>query len=90
MDQGVLENVKRKYRKFLLSSVLTDDDDTNDEGYIEKLEAVNILDAILWIAATWNAVSPLTIIRSWRKLLNHKASDQYWSQNKSVENVSLQ
>lgn len=74
MDQGLLENVKRRYRKFLLFSILTDDDDTNNEGYIEKLEAVNIFNAIRLIAAAWNEVNTSKIIKSWRKFLNHKAT----------------
>lgn len=35
----------------LLSSVLINDDDTNNESYIEKFEAVDILHAIRWIIA---------------------------------------
>lgn len=73
MDQGVLECLKKKYRHKLLSSVLSDTNDTMSQ----KLKKIDILDVIRWIADSWSEIEPITLVKSWRKLLDHKASDQW-------------
>lgn len=72
MDQGVLENLKKKYRRKLLSSVLN-----SDENLVQKLKEVDMVDVIRWIAASWDELLPITIVKSWKKILDHKASNKF-------------
>lgn len=74
MDQGTLELLKKKYRHKLLSYILADD----ESNLIDKLKGVDMLDVVRWIADSWKKVEPISIIRSWRKLLDHRASDEWW------------
>lgn len=45
------------------------------EDLVLKLKQVDMLDVVRWINEAWNEVPPITIVRSWRKLLDHRASD---------------
>lgn len=38
---------------------------------------MDILDVINWICKAWNELEPITIIKSWRKLLDHKATNEW-------------
>ena len=82
MDQGVLECLKRRYRHKLLSCILSDD----NINLLEKLKQVDMLDVVRWIANAWSEVQPITIVKSWRKILDHKASDQ-WGPVTTVDKV---
>lgn len=63
MDQGVLESLKRRYRKSLLRDILLSED------VVKFIKSVNMKVVIEKIALSWNEITPLTIRRSWRKLL---------------------
>ena len=81
MDQGLLELVKMKYRRRLLRYILTDD----DSGLIEQLKKVDMLDVVRWILDLWNEVQPITMIRAWQKLLDHRAIDKWWCADDNVQ-----
>lgn len=66
MDQGVLECLKKKYRRRLLQSILHSDD---NESVIDALKKVNVKDVTYWISESWNEIKPETISKSWRKIL---------------------
>ena len=53
MDQGVLEALKRRYRKFLLRDLLLSD----DVDIIEHLKSINILKVIKNISLAWEEIS---------------------------------
>lgn len=72
MDQGVLESLKKKVPPKLLNSVLN-----SDENLVQKLKDIDMLDVIRWIAASWDELLPITIVKSWKKILDHKASDKF-------------
>lgn len=78
MDQGVLECLKRKYRRKLLREILEGDD------VRQNLRKVDLLNVITWISESWDEIENLTFVKSWRKLLNHRASDQ-WKDPENVE-----
>lgn len=67
MDQGVLETLKRNYRRNLLSTMIQEIEDGRD--FISKLKAINLKDVSYWIASAWDKVGGQTIARSWNKLL---------------------
>lgn len=73
MDQAVLKSLKKKYRSKILNFVLTGNDDVN---LVENMHKVDVLDVIRWISMSWEEIPPITFVRSWRKLLDHKANYQ--------------
>ena len=70
MDQGVLENIKRRYKHDLLLHLLNEDE-VGSMNIAEFAKTLNIKDAVLMSAKSWNEVETSTIIKSWSKLLNH-------------------
>ena len=79
MDQGVLYNIKRRYKRDLLLHLLNKE----NEGLniAEFTRSLNILNAVLMSAKSWKEVEESTIARSWNKLLplpdiqEHEATD---------------
>ena len=61
MDQGVLESLKRHYRKSLLRGILFSDEDLDD---VKCLKAVNMQTVIEKAAAVWTDISTDTIRKS--------------------------
>lgn len=72
MDQGVIENLKRHYRKIFLQNFICSDSGKNLnefwKGYTIKHSIFNVADA-------WNNVSHETLSRSWNKLWPSVASN---------------
>ena len=66
MDQGVIEALKRRYRRKYISSIL----EKSEEGYnmFQSMKAFNIKDAIYTIAEGWEELKPDTLRKSWRML----------------------
>ena len=68
MDQGVLEDMKRRYKKSLLRSLLMADND--GKSMIEFVKKINIKDVIYLVADAWDDIPSLTITKSWNKVLH--------------------
>ena len=66
MDQGVLESLKRRYRKSLLRDILLSDEDLD---ILKFLKAVNMRVVVEKAATAWADISTDTIRKSWRKLV---------------------
>lgn len=67
MDQGVLESLKRRYKKKLLRSlVMADEEGTSMFTF---LKSVNIKDVVYRSAQAWDDVPSSTLVKSWCKLL---------------------
>uniref|UniRef100_K7GGY3 HTH CENPB-type domain-containing protein n=1 Tax=Pelodiscus sinensis TaxID=13735 RepID=K7GGY3_PELSI len=80
MDQAVLEALKRKYHHKLLTTLIEATD--NGNGMLDKLRTVNIKDVIYWIAQSWEEIEPITLARSWRKLiLNDENTQEMMQEN---------
>jgi len=77
MDQGVIESMKRRYRKELLKKLLLADAGTSypEDTIIDFWKRINIKDAMFMVAAVWNDIPQSTIQASWRKLLKSSNSD---------------
>ncbi|XP_062829389.1 zinc finger protein with KRAB and SCAN domains 7 [Anolis carolinensis] len=67
MDQGILETVKRNYRRKLLSTIIEEIEEGQD--MIEKWKNINVKEVAYWVARAWTDVKAPTIARSWKKLL---------------------
>lgn len=65
MDQGVLESMKRIYRKNLLRDLIAKE----NHEMIPFLKAINMLHVIDRIAIAWDQIKPCTIRKSWQKLI---------------------
>ena len=53
MDQGVLELVKTKYRRELLTIILNDEN-SDEETYIDRLKKIDIVDVMTMIEKAWS------------------------------------
>ena len=67
MDQGVLETIKGHYKRDLLLRMLNEDETACIDVFSKR---INILDAILMAAKSWEEVKESTITKSWSKLLS--------------------
>jgi hypothetical protein len=62
---SIIKNFKVLNRKLLLTSVAAN---SNNFQYISKFsKSINVLDAVLWIADTWNKVNPILITKCFVK-----------------------
>ena len=66
MDQGVLEMLKRKYRKSLVCDLLLSEEEDDVTACPKK---VNMLTIAEKSAAAWDEIPATTLHRSWAKLL---------------------
>lgn len=66
MDQGVIEWVKRRYRKKYVGSLL----DKTEGGcsLLEAMKMLNIKDAIYTAASAWDEIKETTLQKSWKKI----------------------
>lgn len=65
MDAGVIQALKVHYRKKLLRHVLMLMDDVDKASDISR--QITVLDAILWLISSWDAVKPETIQKCFGK-----------------------
>ena len=75
MDQGVHEALKRHYKYDLLLRML-DEERVGSMNIAEFIKTINIKDAVLMSARSWDEVKESTIAKSWKKLLSSSASPQ--------------
>lgn len=64
MDQGVISSMKRHYRAGLLRTLAIE-----NENLLTFWKNMTVLDAIEGINQAWLKVKPITLARSWRKIL---------------------
>ena len=67
INQGVLESLKRRYRKSLLRKLLLLDQ--GDDSMIDFVKKINVKDAVYMTAGAWDDIPSLTLSKSWLKLL---------------------
>lgn len=67
MDQGVIEAMKRRYRKALLQKLLLEDQE--GRSIIQFVKQINMKDVVYMTAAAWEDIPSLTLTKSWNKLL---------------------
>ena len=81
MDQGVLEAMKRRYRKAILRKLLLEDQDGRS---IVEFVKINIKYVVYTIATAWDGVPALTIVKSWHNLLGSGGKDGASQQNTAI------
>lgn len=65
MDQGIIEQLKKVYKRNLLRLILTPD---TAEGVTQLLKKINMLDVLNFVAFLWDQVIEGTIRKCWKKL----------------------
>ena len=85
MDQGVLESMKRVYRKQLLRDLINKE----DTEMFPFLKQLNMLDVIERIATAWDYVSQATIRKSRRKLVPIREENVDENNDVTVSNNEL-
>ena len=83
MDQGVIEALKRRYRKALLQRLLLEDKE--GRSIVQFVKQINMKDVVYMTATAWDDLLPLTFTRSWNKLLGG-TSGQLSSSDEPKEN----
>lgn len=66
MDQGVIEWLKRRYRRKYVGSLL----DKTEEGcdLFQAMKTLNIKDVIYTVTAEWDEISQSTLQKAWKKV----------------------
>jgi hypothetical protein len=67
MDQGVLETLKRLYKKKLLMRLVIEEEE-NGTGVIVFLKTVNMKVVVDMISESWNEIKATTLSKSWHKI----------------------
>ncbi|XP_050313064.1 jerky protein homolog-like [Anthonomus grandis grandis] len=67
MDQGVIESLKRQYRRKLVSEILQHSE-SEEKDLLEVIKKINIKDVIYMLATASQEMLSSTFIKSWRKL----------------------
>lgn len=83
MDQGIIENLKRRYRSQLLHNALNAQKEKID--IITFLKSISLKDVIYWISDAWIAVEPAMIKKCWKKLLSAKFFEHENEDNVTAE-----
>ena len=65
MDQGVLESIKRVYKKSILRDLISQSTFTI-EDFLKRIDMIKICDTI---SSAWDMVKPSSIRNSWKKLM---------------------
>ncbi|GBL80135.1 Jerky -like [Araneus ventricosus] len=70
MDQGVIESMKRRYRKQLLSKLLFEGDEDEEAvcSTVQFGKALTLKDCVYMINEAWEFMPEHTLKQSWRKL----------------------
>ena len=66
MNQGVLESMKRRYKRSLLQVVLLSEDLVDPIAFTKSITMKVVVEKI---SLAWDQITPVTIRRSWRKLI---------------------
>lgn len=72
MDQGVLEAIKRRYRKSILRDLVSQSTFTIQD-FLKRIDMVKVVDTV---AVAWDLVTPSAIRNSWKKLIQLPSSSQ--------------
>ncbi len=74
MDQGILEGLKRRYKKRLLQHLIIGNE-SSSLPIPEIVKRLTIKDAIFWSAEAWDEAAVASLSNGWNKLLIDR---QFW------------
>lgn len=67
MDQGVLQALKRNYKKKLIRRLVLEDD--RGESVLDFLKSINMKSVVKLVSEAWDEVKVDTFRKSWRKII---------------------
>ena len=70
MHQGVLDPLKRRYKKHLLRFVVREND---SQPVTDVLKTITLKDVIHWVARSWKEASEESLKKAWKYLLPAKS-----------------
>ena len=74
MDQGVIESVKRLYRRRMCEKMLiADEDGATIVGFLKSL---NLLDVVHMVAKSWDDIAPGAVQRSWNAIFGKETAPE--------------
>lgn len=74
MDQGVIENLKRLYRKQLLRHLLLTED-RSVQSVLDFYKTITLKDCCYMIADSWSSIKQFTLRNSWNNIFVHRKSN---------------
>ena len=80
MDQGVLYNLKRRYKRNLLEKIILYET-IDGLPYDQFAKILNIKDCIYSVANAWEQIQCISLQKAWNKLLGAQASSIDESRN---------
>jgi len=85
MDQGVIECLKRRYRRKLMTTIFDMTEEIQEIS--QALKCVNMKDVIYLLSLAWEEIPPETLQKSWSKILDN--CDEYEDEETEEENKQL-
>lgn len=67
LDQGIIQNFKMIYRKYLIKRLLTFTNTATEDAFEKAEKTINLSSAMVWIVAAWKNVSSKTIKKCFQK-----------------------
>ena len=83
MDQGVLDTLKRHYRRKLMRRAL--DEKNEHKSMAEVKKTISVKDAIEWSSMAWGDITPYTLSSSWNMILPSIENPQVVNQETSSD-----
>lgn len=80
MDQNLIQNIKVRYRKYLLSHILKE----NDANIGSVLKSFNLRNAVSYLNIAWLDVTKNNINKSWSKLMPEICSGRGWEDEDDI------
>lgn len=84
MDQGIIESMKRRYRKAFVQGLVSSDDPMTVKEY---WKSYNIKDAIFNVASAWADLTVLNLKNGWNKLWPEPLDDPAENETVSVDEI---
>lgn len=84
MDQGVIEALKKSYRRKMLTYMLGEE--SQEQQLEELLKKINIKDAIYWLADAWSEIKIETLKNSWKKIISSEQTDVTVYEDRPTDN----
>jgi hypothetical protein len=76
MDQGVMESLKRRYRRKFVGVLLEKIDKTESgNGLVQAIKTVNIKEVVYMMAEAWAEFLTRTLSKSWKKFRPNMQQD---------------
>lgn len=87
MDQGVIESMKRSYRKQFIQQLVTFGEEINVTDFWKRY---TIKDTVFNIAQAWNDLPHVTLKRAWNKLCpQENDEDNNDGENNKIDNENI-